>query len=153
MNLGADVVEAWQISARINLFLLDAVDDEQFDSKIEKSKSVRAHFAHIHNVRLMWLKSAAPELLKGLEKLEDSSSRKETKKALEGSAKAIELLVKSAIESGKSVKGFKPSAAAFVCYMVAHEAFHRSQIELVLRQSGSPINDKTAYGMWEWGVR
>jgi hypothetical protein len=40
-----------------------------------------------------------------------------------------------------------------VCYLCSHEAFHRSQIELVLRQVGKPLDDKTAYGLWEWGVR
>lgn len=153
MSISEDLVAAWQISARLNLFLLDALSEEQLDTKAEKSKTVRGHIAHVHNVRLMWVKSAAPELMGGLEKLDDNSSLKQIKKSLEASSAVVSTIVKQAVDAGKSVKGFKPSAAAFVCYLCAHEAFHRSQIELVLRQCGSPLNDKTAYGLWEWGVR
>jgi uncharacterized damage-inducible protein DinB len=153
MGPGDDLVGAWQISARLNLYLLDALNDVQLEAKAEKSKSVRGHFAHIHSVRLMWLKAAAPALMSGLDKLDDASTRKQIAGALEKSGSAIERLVQSALDSGKSVRGFKPSATAFVCYLCSHEAFHRSQIELSLRQVGAPIDDKTAYGIWEWGVR
>ena len=148
-----ELVGAWQIAARLNLYLLDALSDAQLDVKVEKSKSVRAHLAHIHNVRLMWLKAAAPELMKGLDKLDDTATRKQLASGLAKSGKAIEELIGSAIASGKSVKGFKPTTTAFVCYLCSHEAFHRSQLELSLRQAGKPIDDKTAYGLWEWGVR
>ncbi|MEX2244756.1 MAG: DinB family protein [Fimbriimonadaceae bacterium] len=153
MDLGKDLLESWRIASRLNLFLLEKLSDAQLDAKADKSKSVRGHFAHIHNVRLMWLKAAAPELMNGLDKLDDTAKAKEVKSALEKSGKAIEKLVQNALDSGKSVKGFKPTATAFVCYLCSHEAFHRSQIELVLRQTGSPLDDKTAYGLWEWGVR
>ena len=153
MDLGKDLVEAWQISSRLNAFLLESVVDAQLYAKADKSKSVRGHFTHIHNVRLMWLKAAAPDLMKGLDKLDDSATRKALSASLEQSGKAIEKLIQQSLDSGKSVKGFKPTATAFVCYLSSHEAFHRSQIELCLRQAGKPIDDKTAYGLWEWGVR
>ena len=61
------LLETWQIHDRINLYLLDAVDAESLGSySASKGRSVGEQFAHVHNVRLMWLKSAAPELLAGL---------------------------------------------------------------------------------------
>ena len=51
------------------------------------------------------------------------------------------------------MKNFKPHAAAFLGYLISHEANHRGHIELALRQAGIPLDDKIAYGQWEWGVR
>ena len=57
------LVETWSIHNRINLYLLDAIADESLALALPKCRTVFDQFAHIHNVRLMWLKSAAPELL------------------------------------------------------------------------------------------
>ena len=147
----AHAVEAWQINARLNPYLISALHPESWTKKVERCKSPQGHFAHIHNVRLMWLKSAAPELLDGLEKLEDASME-QTISALAASADAMTSMIRGAFESGR-VKGFKPHPTAFIGYIVAHEAFHRAQAELCLRQLGTPLDDKTAYGLWEWGTR
>ena len=64
-------LETWQIHDRINLYLLDAIDPGALVSlSASKGRTVGEQFAHIHNVRLMWLKSAAPALLSGLVKIE-----------------------------------------------------------------------------------
>ena len=69
------LVETWQIHDRINLYLLDAVEPSSLDShSASKGRSVGEQFGHIHNVRLMWLKSAAPDLLMGLAKVENEQA-------------------------------------------------------------------------------
>jgi uncharacterized damage-inducible protein DinB len=149
------LVETWAIHARINLYLLNAVPDEAMGAALPKCRTVYDQFAHIHNVRLMWLKSAAPELLAGLEKLETKSggTRDKLRTALEGSGKAIEGLLRKALASGGKVKGFKPHAAAFLGYLISHESHHRGQIGWTLKQTGHSLDQKTSYGLWEWGVR
>ncbi len=153
------LVETWVIHNRINLYLLNAVPETALTSALPKCRTVYDQFAHVHNVRLMWLKSAAPELLAGLEKLETKTSgtKDQVRTALEASGKAIETLLRSAIAtapaSGGKVKGFKPHAVAFLGYLISHESHHRGQIGWTLKQSGHPLDQKTAYGLWEWGVR
>lgn len=44
-------------------------------------------------------------------------------------------------------------AAAFLGYLVAHEAHHRSQAVSALKESEHPLGKKALFGMWEWGVR
>ena len=39
-----------------------------------KGRSVARAFAHLHNVRLMWIRSAAPELPEGLETLRSNGA-------------------------------------------------------------------------------
>jgi uncharacterized damage-inducible protein DinB len=153
------LVETWAIHNRINLYLLNAVPDGALPAALPKCRTVYDQFAHIHNVRLMWLKSAAPELLAGLEKLETKTggTKDQLRKALDASALAIEKLLRNALAaapaSGGKVKGFKPHAVAFLGYLISHESHHRGQIGWTLKQSGHPLDQKTAFGLWEWGVR
>jgi uncharacterized damage-inducible protein DinB len=150
------LVETWQIHDRINLYLLDAVAAESLTShSASKGRSVGEQFAHMHNVRLMWLKSAAPELLKGLVKLENdqANDKKLLAKSLADSGKAIGALLAQSLEAGGKIRGFKPHAAGFLGYLISHESHHRGQIALSLKQAGKPLDKKTGYGIWEWGVR
>jgi len=150
------LLETWQIHDRINLYLLDAVDAASLDSySASKGRSVGEQFAHIHNVRLMWLKSAAPELMKDLAKVEkeQAKDKKHLRKSLADSGVVIGQLLANSLEAGGKVKGFKPHAAAFLGYIISHESHHRGQIALTLKQAGKPLDKKTGYGIWEWGVR
>lgn len=147
------LVETWNIHNRINIYLLDAVDAGSLAlHSASKGRSVGEQFAHIHNVRLMWLKSARPDLLEGLEKVENSD-KKVLKTAFVASGKAIAELLESSLAGDNKVKGFKPHATAFVGYLISHESHHRGQIALSLKQAGKPLDKKIAYGIWEWGVR
>ncbi|MFN2511091.1 MAG: DinB family protein [Pyrinomonadaceae bacterium] len=57
---GKQFLEAWDIHNRVNLYVLEAIDPEHLkDVSASKGRTVGEQFAHIHNVRLMWLKSAA----------------------------------------------------------------------------------------------
>ena len=150
------LVETWQIHDRINLYLLEAIAPESLSShSASKGRSVGEQIAHVHNVRLMWLKSAAPELLKGLTKVENeqANDKKLLAKSLTDSGKAIATLLAQSLAAGGKVKGFKPHASAFLGYLISHESHHRGQIALSLKQAGKPLDKKIGYGLWEWGVR
>jgi uncharacterized damage-inducible protein DinB len=150
------LLETWQIHDRINLYLLEAIDASSLAShSASKGRSVGEQIAHIHNVRLMWLKSAAPDLLKGLAKIENDLAvdKKLLKTSLVASGKAIGELLSSSLASGGKIKGFKPHVFAFLGYLISHESHHRGQIALTLKQAGKSLDKKVAYGIWEWGVR
>jgi len=149
------LLESFSIHNRINLYLLDGIPTAALNAEPPvKFRTIAKMFAHIHNVRLMWIKASAPELLEGLEKLDgDTFDAKQLKAALTASGAAIEkLLAKAGTPEGK-IKNFKPHAAAFFGYIVSHESHHRGQIALVARLAGHPLDKKVSYGMWEWGVR
>jgi uncharacterized damage-inducible protein DinB len=65
------LIDTWSIHDRINRYLLAAVPPDALGAVAGgKGRTVGEQFAHLHNVRLMWLGAAAPELANGLAKIE-----------------------------------------------------------------------------------
>jgi uncharacterized damage-inducible protein DinB len=151
------LLETWAIHDRIHRYLLDAIPDAALGDRLnDKGRSVAAQFAHVHNVRLLWLKPAAPELLDGLDKLDPDADLPKPRlaAALEASGRAIGSLLRTALTTGGGkVKGFKPHAIAFLGYLISHESHHRGQIGWAIKHAGHPLDKRTAFGMWEWGTR
>ncbi len=151
----SEIIETWYIHNRINLYLLDAIEEIYLnDISASKGRKVADQFAHLHNVRMMWLKVAAPELLDGLTKFDKDIQINKSilVSELSKSADAVGQLLEKSFNEGK-IKGFKPHPTAFLGYLISHESHHRGQIMLTLKQSGHALNPKTQYGLWEWGVR
>ena len=149
------LLNAFAINDRINQYTIDNLPAEAWRAQPPegKGREVASIVAHMHNVRLMWLKAAA----KG-SKIPDQLDRHtvtpaQAKKALAQSHAALHAVLKSALESDGRVKGFKPDVAAFFGYLIAHDAHHRGQVAMLARQTGRPVPQKAIFGMWEWGTR
>lgn len=100
-----DLIDTWNIHNRINLYLLDAIDEKHLsDIPASKGRTVGEQFAHIHNVRLMWLKAASPDLFQTQTKVEKEN--KITKKLLSTelakSCTAISSFLKLALRQERS---------------------------------------------------
>ena len=150
------VVQTWEIHNRILLYFLDAIAPAQLaDVATTKGRNVAEQLAHVHNVRLMWLKAAAPELFKQQKSIEKEAAADPAllRRSLTDSGKAIAQLLQQSLAADGKIKGFKPHATAFVGYLIAHEAHHRAQVVLILKQNGHPVDKKVSYGIWEWGTK
>ena len=155
IDLGQAVVSALATSERINQFLVESLPDAVWrgDPPSGEGRNVAAIVAHIHNVRLMWLKAAAkgsripPQLDKS------TATPAQARKALAASYAAIEKVVRSSLEGDGKIKNFPPDAVAFVAYLIAHDAHHRGQICSLARQLGHRLPNAVTFGMWEWNKR
>jgi uncharacterized damage-inducible protein DinB len=154
------LIETWHINNRVNLYMLDAIAEEALKGVASNGgRSVAAIFAHLHQVRLMWLEASAPELAATQEKIpaktkadKDAITKDRLRTALLASGEAAAELLKIGFETGR-IKNFKPHPSAFLGYLLSHEGYHRGEIGIILAQAGTPLDEKVSYGMWEWGVR
>jgi uncharacterized damage-inducible protein DinB len=153
--LNEQLVDSWNIHNRILLYLLDNLPQAALAGvSASKGRSVGQMLAHIHNVRLMWLEVSAPDLMAGVSKLPgrktDSFDLKTLREALVASAQVMATLLQRGVDTGK-IKGAKPHVMGFYSYVIAHEWYHVGEIGMTLTQAGFPLEDKVAYGLWEWG--
>jgi uncharacterized damage-inducible protein DinB len=149
------LLNAYATNNRINVFLIRNLPDAawRLGSQGRKGRDIASIAAHMHNVRLMWLKSAGktekmPAKLEG-----DTCTKEEAIQALESSCQALQRVLQNALTTDGRIKGFKPDAGSFLAYLLAHDAHHRGQISMLARQQGHPLPQSAMYGLWEWGTR
>ncbi len=146
---------AFATNDRINQYLLENLPAAAWRAAPPegKGRTNAAIVAHMHNVRVMWLKAAA----KGSripEQLERTTvTPAQAAKALQQSEAALRAVLEAAMQSDGRVKGFRPDVAGFFAYLIAHDAHHRGQICILSRQVGHPLSQRVMFGMWEWGTR
>lgn len=149
------LIETWQIHSRISQYILKAIAPAIFELPVpKKGRSAVQMLAHIHNVRLLWLQSALPEAPASVVKLATDTqlTRDQLHMALQASTAAIGDLLCLGLRTGR-IKGFKPHPTAFLGYLIAHESYHHGEIGIALASAGYPLDRKTAFGIWEWGIR
>jgi uncharacterized damage-inducible protein DinB len=154
-SLAEALLTSFETNDRINQFMIENLPGEAWRAEPPegKGRTIAAVVAHLHNVRVMWLK-AASKGSKIPEQLDRTSvTPAQAMKALEQSRTALSAVLKSALDSDGRVKGFRPDVAGFFGYLIAHDAHHRGQICMLARQVGHPLPQKAMFGMWEWGTR
>ncbi len=151
--LAEALLSAFDTNDRINQDLLDTLPAEAWRAEPpgKKGRDVAAVVAHMHNVRVMWLKATKGKVPAQLDRF--TVTPDQAKKALESSRAALREVLQSSLESDGRIKGFRPDVAGFFGYLIAHDAHHRGQIAMLARQAGHAIPQKAMFGMWEWGVR
>jgi uncharacterized damage-inducible protein DinB len=151
--LAEALLAAFDTNDRINQYLLDSLLAEAWRAEPpgKKGRDIAGVVAHMHNVRVMWLKATKGKIPEQLDRF--TVTPVQAKKALDGSRAALREVLKASLEADGRIKGFRPDVAGFIGYLIAHDAHHRGQITMLARQAGHPIPQKATFGMWEWGVR
>ena len=153
-QLPAALLNAFDTNNRINQYLIENLPKDAWTGKLAdgKGRTIAAIVAHMHNVRVMWLKAAKwQEIPEQLDRATVTPA--EALNALESSRQALSGLIRQALDGDGRVKNFRPDVAGFFAYLIAHDAHHRGQITMLARQLGHPLPQKAMFGMWEWGSR
>lgn len=130
LECGTEFRRMFAICERINQMLLLGVDGAAWRAlpPSGKGRTIAELFAHIHNVRLMWLESAAKESPRPFKLDKLTCTRDEVQAAFSESAGCVlRLLEYTFSRPGAHVKGFRPNPSQFVAYLITHEAHHRGQ--------------------------
>jgi uncharacterized damage-inducible protein DinB len=148
------LLNALDTNHRISLYLIENLPTKAWRAKLPdgKGRTIAAIVAHMHNVRVMWLKAAKADDIPG--QLDRATvTPAQAARALESSRTALHKLSRRALETDGRIKGFRPDVAGFIGYLIAHDAHHRGQIAMLARQLGHALPQKAMFGMWEWGSR
>ena len=149
------LVEAWQKNNDANLFLLKHLSEKSLANRYsEKTRTVAAQFAHIHNVRVYHLEKRGPEFLGKLKSFERGAQPKRSKliSVLKSSSTAISKFIQAGEEANK-VKSWSGSPAGWLGYLIAHEAHHRALVTISMRLSGDPLPKDVRYNIWNWNKK
>ena len=142
------LADTWLLNERVNMMLLRELSEEQFAYRANaRARSIGDQLAHLHNVRAMWLEVNAKLHLDKIEK--GAATKEKVAQCLEASAKAMAGVLADAEHSGK-LRGYKRGPAAFLGYMLAHEAHHRGQILVYLKNAKMPVDKMFSFTLWEW---
>ncbi len=146
------LAETWLINNRVNLRLLEGLDDEGLAATLSTrgGRTVGQQLAHLIWLRRYKLERADRALAAGLPEIarEQGDDAALLREGFERSGEAIAELIRRS-EDGK-VKGFKRGIVALVGYFIAHEAHHRGHVLLTLKQCGVRRPESLKMGLWEW---
>jgi uncharacterized damage-inducible protein DinB len=148
------LLNCFNTNNRINQYLIDHLPTAAWKAKPldGKGRNIAAIVAHMHNVRVMWLKAAkAEEIPEQLDRALVTPAQ--AMRGLENSRHALSVVISHALAGDGRIRGFRPDVAGFIGYLIAHDAHHRGQIAMLARQLGHPLPQKAMFGMWEWNSR
>ncbi len=148
------LLNSFNTNNRINQYLIDHLAAAAWKAKPAdgRGRNIAAIVAHMHNVRVMWLKAAkAQEIPEQLDRATVTPAQ--AMRGLESSRHALSVVISHALAGNGRVQGFRPDVAGFIGYLIAHDAHHRGQIAMLARQLGHPLPQKAMFGMWEWNSR
>ena len=124
-----------------------------------QGRTIAAIFAHLHNVRVKWLRLSAPHLKRPQPLDPDRCTIKQAAAAHKKSAAQCLRMLSDALSASlkRRVTKFSrdgwmptwPAGGTMFAYMFSHEAHHRGQILLLSHQLGYRVLHKTA-GVWQW---
>jgi uncharacterized damage-inducible protein DinB len=157
------LLETYAANDAMNQLILAHLDPRAWRAQPPGEKggrrTIASIFAHLHNVRLKWLKGSAPHLKCPPPLNPHRCTKKQAAAALKKSAAQCLRMLTDALSASpdRRVKKFFrdswmptwPAGATMFAYMFAHEAHHRGQILMLAHQFGYRVLNQSPH-LWQW---
>jgi uncharacterized damage-inducible protein DinB len=153
LELPERVTSAWRRNNDILLYLFDHIPPQGWSVRPSGSKGrdVRAQFAHLGRVRMGWVeyfetgrRPQSPRYDKA-----KPPAKGELRNTLTTSGKRVEEFLRRALSGEAKTRMFGRDPVRWFGYLIAHDAHHRGQILLALKQNGMRLSEAIALnGMW-----
>jgi uncharacterized damage-inducible protein DinB len=157
------LLETYASNDAMNQLILSNLDPRAWRAQPPGQKgqgrTIAAIFAHLHNVRVKWLRLSAPHLKRPQPLNPDRCTIKQAAAAHKRSAAQSLRMLSDALSASpnRRVARFSrdgwmatwPAGGTMFAYMFSHEAHHRGQILLLSHQLGYRVLHKSA-GIWQW---
>jgi uncharacterized damage-inducible protein DinB len=161
---GDVLLATYAINDAMNQLILAHLDPKAWRAKLPGAqpggRTIGAIFAHLHNVRLRWLKYNAPHLKRPAPLDPHRCTIKQAAAALKKSAEVCLNMLREGLSNDphRRITRFQrdswmpvwPANEAMFAYMFGHEEHHRGQILMLAHQLGYRIDPAKMYPIWYW---
>ncbi len=158
------LVETWAVNDAMNQVLLAHLAPPAWRAQLavgasNRSRTIGAMFAHMHNCRLNWLRLNAPHLKRPAALDPYRCTLRQAAAGLKKSSAQCARMLDDALsfDPDRKVTSFSrgwlrvwPAGGAMFAYMFSHEAHHRGQIVMLAHQLGYRLPQAAWAGIWNW---
>lgn len=158
------LIETYAVNDAMNQLLLEHLDPRAWRAHLpgerkNRTRTIAAIVAHLHNSRLVWLRHNAAHLKCPAPLDPYRCTLKQAAGALQKSSEQCLRMLTDALsmDPARKVKKFSrgwlrpwPAGGAMFAYMFSHEAHHRGQIIMLAHQLGFRLPSAAWGGIWNW---
>jgi uncharacterized damage-inducible protein DinB len=147
------VIEPWRTHNHITISVIENIPDEALKATLSTrgGRDIGRQFAHMNAVRVWQLEAFAKKQSLPLTSFpkDETPAKNLLLEAFEQTSLAMEkYLEHSMVNKESKATNFKGGVVAMLCYFISHEAHHRGNIFLTLKQCGYKISDEMKWGIW-----
>jgi uncharacterized damage-inducible protein DinB len=148
------LVDAWRTNNKISLLFIELIDDQGMKKTLSHrgGRTVYEQLVHLQSVRTQWLHVIDKKIAARCKNVQkgEPNNKDVLYEAFEDSGKGLEDFIHESWEKGGKVNNYKKGLIPFITYLIAHEAHHRGNVLLTLKECGVKIPDELKWGIWDW---